>query len=71
MTGLLAFVHHITGARSLGGFFQYLHVPFDDVTVFGANVEKRHETARAGQKGSTAFDLSVVCDVRGSGTSLS
>ena len=67
MTGLLAFVHHITGARSLGGFFQHLHVPFDDVSVFGANVEERQKPTHAGQKGSTAFDLSLVCDVRASG----
>ena len=67
MTGLLAFVHHITGAMSLGGFFQHLHVSFDDGSVFGANVEERQKPTHAGQKGSTAFELSIVCDVRASG----
>ena len=67
MTGLLAFVHHITGARSLGGFFQHLLVPFDDVSVFGSNVEERQKPTHAGLQRSTAFDLFLVCDVRASG----
>ena len=67
MAGILAVVPNITGSIGFGGVFQHLYVPINDVSVFGANVEERQKRTRAGQKGSTAFDLSLVCDVRASG----